>query len=225
MPYSLVIFDCDGTLVDSEHLNNLAVLETLNSYGIYDYDMDYALAHFVGLRFSNIVTEVSRQTGYDFPQDAPRVYLEKVRELTPLYLKPVEGAKEVVEKAREESQICVVSNGERNNVISSLIRTDLKQYFPDTHVFSGLMASPKPAPDLFLLAMQTLGAKPEYTLILEDSVVGVRAGIASGAHVWGFCGTHPEPEIHSQILLQTGAHITHNTMTCVAVGLEKKRRK
>lgn len=218
---TLILFDCDGTLVDSEYLNLFAILEILKSFGIHDYDMDYGLTHFTGLRFSDIAKQITAQTGVVFPPNAAQLYLAKVRELSPVYMKPVEGAREVVALAAQHATICVVSNGERNNVLFSLEATNLREFFPDTHVFTGLMANPKPAPDLFLLAAERMGILPSQTLVIEDSVPGVRAGVAAGMTVWGFCGTHHDQDTHIPILKNLGAEKVYRSMKTLGADLEQ----
>lgn len=204
-PIKLVIFDCDGTLVDSELLNNMAMVEVLQGFGLAKYDLDHALEHFTGLRFSQILEDITRETGHHFPPDAAQGYLKAVRRLAPTHMKPVQGAEDLVRHVQGWTKACVVSNGERNNVLTSLEMTGLRRYFKNEHIFSGLMAAAKPAPDLFLLAMERLNETPENTLIIEDSVVGVTGGVASGATVWGFTGTHHAPEAQAAALKAAGA--------------------
>lgn len=212
MTYKLILFDCDGTLVDSEHLNNLAVLETLHHFGVDRYDIHYALTHFVGLRFSKIIEIVAQKTSVAFPPEASKFYLQKVRELAPLHMRSIEGAVDVVQHTKTRAKIGVVSNGERNNVMLSLDFVGLKKYFEECNIFTGLMAPPKPAPDLYLLAAQTMGFTPHETLVIEDSSVGVMAGVAAGMTVWGFCGTHPAPEEQGRILKEKRAAHVFKTM-------------
>lgn len=213
MIYGLIIFDCDGTLVDSEALNNQAMLDLIKSFGIHDYDMDYALTHFMGLRFGKIAEMIAAQTGFTFPEDAPARYRARVRELTTAHLSPIAGAADMVREAARQAKICVASNGERGNVLFSLQKVGLLDFFTEQRVFTGLMVeNPKPAPDLFLLAAKTLGESPENALVIEDSPAGVQAGLSAGMQVWGFCGAHHAPEKHAQKLEKSGAHAVHLCM-------------
>ena len=213
MPYDLIIFDCDGTLVDSEYLNNLAIIDILHSFGLTDITMEHALEEFVGLRFSSIMKNITDQTGHVFPDNAAQQYLAKVNELSPIHMKAIEGAREVVLHAQSIADTCVVSNGERNNVLASLDFAELREFFDDEFIFTGLMApNPKPAPDLFLLAAERKNIAPSKTLVIEDSVTGVQAGLAAGMDVWGFCGTHHEPERQAETLRNMGAHATYISM-------------
>ncbi len=206
MTYPLILFDCDGTLVDSEYLNLKAILELIEECGITGYDIEYGMQHFSGHRFSPIMEMISKESGVRIPEDAGKRYLEKVRALAPSEMKDVKGARQMVEAANKCSTIYVVSNGERQNVISSLEFVGLKAFFPDERIISGAMSpNPKPAPDLFLLACERENIKPSDTLIIEDSVAGVTAARAGGIDVWGFCGTHHDPIHHKEKLIDAGA--------------------
>ncbi len=212
MPYDLIIFDCDGTLVDSEYLNNYAMLEILHDHGLHQYDMEYALKHCVGKRFSKILAQITAETGVSFPDDIAATYNSRVTALAPTYLKPIEGAQETVELAMRHAEVCVVSNGERNNVLNSLTQTGLRDYFGDEFIVSALMApNPKPAPDLFLHGAALKGVAPEKCLVFEDSLVGAQAGLAAGMEVWGVTYAHHAPDQHEKALLDLGvAEVFHS---------------
>lgn len=213
MPPALVLFDCDGTLVDSEYLNNLAVLETLEEFGAHGFDMDYALTHFMGLRFSRILELVTQATGQTFPDHIRACFLEKIRVLAPLYMKEIAGARGVIIEAQSRGKACVVSNGEHNNVVSSLRDVGLLELFDPSHIYTGLMApNPKPAPDLYLMAASKMGVEPARCLVIEDSIAGVTAGLAAGMEVWAFCGTHHDAQAHGQGLLELGASKAFHSM-------------
>lgn len=225
MPYDLIIFDCDGTLVDSEYLNNLAIIDVLHTCGLTHITMDHALEEFVGLRFSTIMGNITRDTGHVFPKDAAQTYLAKVRELSPIHMKAIDGARAVVLCAQSFADSCVVSNGERNNVLASLDFAGLREFFDDEFIFTGLMApNPKPAPDLFLLAAERKNIAPSKTLVIEDSTTGVAAALAANMDVWGFCGTHHEPERQAETLREMGAHATYLSMHDMLSDLNKIKR-
>lgn len=211
----LILFDCDGTLVDSEYLNNLAMIKVLHGFGLTQYTIEYALQNFVGLRFSHIMKRVTKETGFTPPEHASRLYLDKVAELTGQYMKPIEGARDMVLAAQKRFETCVVSNGERNNVLSSLRFVGLDDLFEEDFIFTGLMApNPKPAPDLFLLAAARKGIDPQQCLVIEDSCAGVQAGLAAGMTVWGFSGAHGD-DAYVQALRDAGAHEVFGTMGAI----------
>jgi HAD superfamily hydrolase (TIGR01509 family) len=188
MDFDLLIFDCDGTLVDSEYVNNLATIQILHEHGLTQYTMEYAFAHFVGMRTSTIVQQIEAETGYRFPADLNYALVKRVEELSPQYLKKIPHAFEVVQTALQYVRTCVASNGYRDTVISSLVRTDLKPFFPDEHIFTAVqVAQGKPAPDLFLFAAEKMGVPPERCVVIEDSIPGVTAGAAAGMRVLGYC--------------------------------------
>ncbi len=215
----LVLFDCDGTLVDSEYLNNLAMIKVLQGFGLTDYTIEYALKNFVGLRFSHIIKNISDETGFNFPDNAAKLYLETVAGLTVEHMKPVAGAREMVLTAQVHFETCVVSNGERNNVLSALKFVGLDDLFEEVFVFTGLMApNPKPAPDLFLLAAERKSVAPQHCLVIEDSGTGVRAGLAAGMEVWGFWGAHGD-EAYGAQLQDAGAHRVFGSMRDVQSAL------
>jgi HAD superfamily hydrolase (TIGR01509 family) len=202
----LIIFDCDGTLVDTEYLQNLATVQLLNEQGLEQYTIEYAFTHFVGIRFSDTLANISRETGHAFPPGMPELYTKRVEELEELHFKEIEGARELVSEAAKHCIICVGSNGQRANVIRSLVKAGLKDHFPDDHIFTALeVAKPKPAPDLFLHIAQKMGADPVQTLVIEDSVPGLSAGVAAKMQVFGFTGTHHDPEDQAEILKNLGA--------------------
>lgn len=223
MHIDLIIFDCDGTLVDSEYLNNLAVCELLAEQGLAQYDMDYAMNNFLGQRFSRIIEDIAAETGHNFPDDMAARYVARAAELIPTHLKYIDGAGDLVELAGAHTKICVGSNGQRDNVIYSLEVAGLLRHFPDEHIFAGpVVENPKPAPDLFLLAAEKLGAKPENTLVIEDSVIGVTAGIAARMQTWGFTGTHHDPGTHENALKSAGAHEVFSALIHIQGHLQRK---
>lgn len=204
--FDLIIFDCDGTLVDSEYLNNLATVELLAAQGLMQYDMDYAFAHFVGIKFSTILKNITAETGHVFPHDMRERYIERAMALVPDYLKPITGADEMVASARMQGKIAVASNGQRDNVLFTLEKTGLLHHFDQNYIFTfSDVKNAKPAPDIFLLAAERLGIAPEDTLVIEDSVVGVTAGAAAGMTVYGFTGTHHNPGPYGEKLENAGA--------------------
>lgn len=207
MNFDLIIFDCDGTLVDTEYPNNLATIELLHEQGLHQYDMDFAIENFVGKRFNEILTEITTETGHTFPEGIRKQYVQRARDLLPTHLKEIDGAKKLITTAKAHIKACVVSNGQKDNVIYSLKLAGLIDLFEPTHIWTGLDApNPKPAPDLFLMAAKAFNISPEKCLVIEDSPGGVTAGLAAGMTTWGFTGTHHAPQSHAKTLKTLGAH-------------------
>lgn len=215
-PFSLILFDCDGTLVDSEYLNLLAIVETLEEYGAKGLTPENTFDRFSGMRFSQIMTMIAAEQNLSYPQEASARFLQKVRDLTPTHLRSINGTIEILQAIRaQNTPVCVVSNGERNNVLNALAATHLRSFFADDHVFTGLMApNPKPAPDLYLLATEKMGVRADKNcLVIEDSLTGARAGLAAGMTVWGFTATHHDAEKHSLKLKEIGVSKVFQTMS------------
>ncbi len=204
--FDLIIFDCDGTLTDSEYVNNQAFIEVLAEDGFTGYTLDHAYAHWVGMTVSNILLMIQMETGRSPPDDIVPRYIKRVNEMQHTALRPVEGAADLVKTAGKKFKICVASNGERSNVLQSLEMTGLMAHFTPETVFTKIQVkNPKPYPDLFLYAASRMGAEPERCLVIEDSTAGVRAGVAAGMTTYGFTGSSHDPARQEEALKAAGA--------------------
>lgn len=205
--FDLVIFDCDGTLVDTEYPNNKALCEVLAAHGFPQYDLEYAMVNYVGKTISDIFLRIQMEHGYVFPPGAVREIIARSNELYMTDLRPVTGALDVLTKLKGRVPFCVASNGERQNVLSSLdLAGILDHHVPESRVFTkNQVARGKPAPDLFLFAAEKMGVEPIHCLVVEDSVAGVTAGAAAGMTVMGFTGTAHDRIAHEIRLKEAGA--------------------
>ena len=180
----LVIFDCDGVLVDSEVLSCRCLSETLAGYDIH-LGQDQALDLFLG-RSTTAVLEHYRALGRLIPEQFPAELSERVREAFLSSLRPIEGVSSVLESLQIPH--CVASSSGIDRVSFSLSLTGLAADFGRRLFTSQMVERGKPAPDLFLYAAAAMQADPRRTLVIEDSVSGVKAGKAAGMTVWGFVG-------------------------------------
>lgn len=204
---SLVIFDCDGTLTDSEMVNNQALLDVLHDDGFTQYTLDDAYAHWVGKTVATTLLAIQMETGITPSADILPRYIKRVSELQTTGLKPIEGAADLIVAAQKKCKTCVASNGERSNVVQSLVVTNLMQYFTEDTVFTKIQVkNPKPHPDLFLFAASHMGVDPSATLVIEDSGTGVMAGAAAGMTTWGYTGSSHNPQKHATTLKAAGAN-------------------
>lgn len=206
--FDLIIFDCDGTLTDSEMVNNRATIEVLHECGFTEYTTENAYGKWIGYTMSKIILMIQMETGRMVPEDFVPRYIKRVAELQQTGLVPVEGAPSLVSKAKEKYKICVASNGERTNVLTSLEMTGLMDgnFTPETVFTKIQVKNPKPYPDLFLFAADKMGVEPSRCLVIEDSAAGVMAGVAAGMTTWGFSGSAHDPEKQVQTLLAAGAN-------------------
>jgi HAD superfamily hydrolase (TIGR01509 family) len=198
----LIIFDCDGVLVDSEVLSCRCLSHALAGYGI-ELDVDQALDLFLG-RSVTAVFEHYEALGRPIPRQFATELKMGVRAAFVSSLQAVEGVSSILEELR--IPYCVASSSDVDRVSLSLSLTGLAPHF-NSHLYTSQMVKRgKPAPDLFLYAAERMKAEPHRTLVIEDSVSGVRAAKAAGMTVWGFVGgSHYQSRDGRDILLGAGA--------------------
>jgi HAD superfamily hydrolase (TIGR01509 family) len=180
----LIIFDCDGVLVDSEVLSCRCLCEALASCGI-EVGLEETLDLFLG-RSLDAVLEHYQGLGRSIPRQFPAELRAKVQETFRAALCPIEGIGSVLEGLKIPH--CVASSSALDRVSLSLSLTGLARHFGDRLYTAQMVDRGKPAPDLFLYAARRMQADPARTLVIEDSVSGVRAAKAAGMAVWGFVG-------------------------------------
>lgn len=204
--FDLIIFDCDGTLTDTEYVNNQAVLDVLAEEGITHYDMEYAYHHWLGTTLSGLMLSVQMETGKMLPQNFAARCIQRGMQLQDGFLNPVAEAPELVKAAAQRFKICVASNGEQKSVTHALEKTGFMAHFKPEWVFTKtLVKNPKPYPDLFLFAAARMGVEPERCLVIEDSTAGVRAGVAACMTTYGFTGSSHNPAKQEEALKAAGA--------------------
>lgn len=205
--FDLIIFDCDGTLVDSELLNNQATSEVLAEAGFPQYTTDYCMDHFVGWSQRKIWDVVAQDHLWSPPADINRRYIERVAFLKEQLVRPAPGIADVLAVLSRQGPVCVASNGEPENVRGLLQATNLLEFFEDRRIYTASQVeNPKPAPDLFLYAAGQYGIAPDRCLVVEDSVAGASAGIAAGMTVFGYTGLTHDPDGHGARLSGLGVH-------------------
>ena len=177
-----IIFDCDGTLVDSEHVANQIIAEMASELGI-TMTGDEATATFGGKTLDAVLYKMKELSGKEIPDDwLPRL-IKKVSEAWKTELNPVNGVRELLENLN--IPICVASNGEPIHVNQSLEMTGLRGFFDGNIFCASDVGVPKPAPDLFLYAAKKMGFKPEQCIVIEDSISGVMAANRAKIKVYG----------------------------------------
>lgn len=198
----LIIFDCDGVLVDSEVLSCRCLSEVLTRYGI-DLGLDQALDLFLG-RSTTAVLDHYAALGRSIPEQFSVELKTGVRAAFLSALCPIEGVRSVLEDL--QTPHCVASSSDCDRVSFSLSLTGLAPHFGTRLYTAQMVERGKPAPDLFLYAAERMKADPRRTLVVEDSVSGVRAGKAAGMTVWGFVGgSHYQSRDGKAILCDAGA--------------------
>lgn len=217
---ALIIFDCDGTLTDSEYINNQALLDVLHEEGFTQYTLDHAYQHWVGTTVTGIMLSIQMETGRAPPADTVARYVKRVGELQQTSLRPVAGAADLVSRAAARFKVCVASNGERGNVLTSLSLCGLMDYFTPDTVFTKIQVrNPKPWPDLFLYAASEMGVEASKAVVIEDSETGVRAGVSAGMRTFGFTGSAHDPVRQEEALKNAGADRVFSRLIHIADAL------
>lgn len=201
-PYTLAIFDLDGTLVDSEPLANRVLAEHLSAIGVAMTAED-AAARFTGLRMPDCYALVEQDFGIAVPAGFhDRLQAETFARLR-RDLQPMPGAAQML--AALEMQKVVASSSEPEKIALSLQATGLAAHFSRT--YSGTqVARGKPAPDLFLWAAQSCETLPDACCVVEDSDPGVQAGLAAGMHTFALVpDSEPGAAGRRARLVQSGA--------------------
>lgn len=190
-----VLFDCDGTLVDSEVLCSKAYVHMFAHYGI-ELALEEVFKKYKGIKLYEIIELVNAEHGVNLPaSDLEPIFRQEVARLFDAELQPIAGARELL--AQMNTPMCTVSNGPVSKMQHSLGLTDMLSYFDD-RLFSGYdIQRWKPDPAIVFHAAQQMQVPVERCILVDDSVAGAQAGIAAGIPVFYFCADpHNQPIDH-----------------------------
>jgi HAD superfamily hydrolase (TIGR01509 family) len=192
--YDLVIFDCDGVLVDSEPISARVGAAVLTDLG-WPVTAEEVAKRFVGCTDDHWRREVESQLGRALPDDWESPYETWYDQAFDAELKAVAGVSNALDAVEEEGvPYCVASNGSHPKIAANLARTGLAERFQG-RVFSAQdVSAGKPRPDLFLHAARQMGVAPPRCVVVEDSPVGLAAARAAGMDCLAFAGGLLEEE-------------------------------
>jgi HAD superfamily hydrolase (TIGR01509 family) len=207
--FDLLIFDCDGVLVDSEPIMNRVHPELLNECG-YRISSEHYRDRFSGLSDKETFRIIAQEWGKPLPADFEARVSAMVDARCETSLITTPGVPEAL--AELSMRLCVASSGVPDRIRTSPRIVGLLDRF-EPHLFSASSVQcGKPAPDLFLYAAHCMRVHPPRCLVIEDSVPGVQAGVAASMPVIGFCGgAHCDPD-HADRLRSHGAIATISDM-------------
>lgn len=209
----LIIFDCDGVLVDSEIIAHQVGLELLSSVG-YSISLEESIQKFTGISGKKTSQLILEQSGIHIPEDffctgcSGKIIEAFEKELKPLML-PV-----LSNNLLNSLQKCVASSSPRERVLRSLQITGQSHFFQEEHIFtSAQVRKGKPAPDLFLFAAQQMKYNPKDCLVIEDSLAGIQAARAAEMPVIAFLGgSHANYEWYKKSIQDQGVPISYHPL-------------
>ncbi|MFL5258891.1 MAG: HAD family hydrolase [Hyphomicrobiales bacterium] len=182
--HGLVIFDCDGVLIDSEALSCEVLIEELAREGI-PVDREYVFKECIGHSFPAVAQKIGASFGRVIPQGFEARYRETLLRRFDGALQPTPGVRHVLENLA--APYCIATSSGKERAECSLAGAGLAD--PKVPLFTASMvAHGKPAPDLFLFAAAQMGVSPSSCLVLEDSLAGIAAARAAGMEVWRYRG-------------------------------------
>ena len=201
----LVIFDCDGVLVNSEPLANASLSRALKAEGL-DWSPEETIRRLMGLSLKSCIEICEAELGRKLPDD----FLEKMQAFTyqsfrDAPLRPITGVKDAARALQKaEHDTCVASSGSPDKMRFTLGLTGLWDLF-EGRIFSASQVSRgKPFPDLFLHAAITMNVQPFECVVVEDSVPGVQAARSAGMRVLAYVG---EPYANRDALRKAGGEL------------------
>ncbi len=212
----LVIFDCDGVLVDSERIANTAFAAVLNELGL-SLTLEDMFDTFVGHSSSQCLEIVEAMLGAKPPDDLEARYRARIDEALSNDLQAVKGVARVIRGL--SVPYCVASSGSHDKMRMTLSATNLLQYFRGRLYSVADVKRGKPYPDIYLYAAERMGADASRCIVIEDTPIGVRGGVAAGMTVFGYAEL-----MKAERLLQAGAHRVFDRMTSLPQYIDEYQR-
>jgi HAD superfamily hydrolase (TIGR01509 family) len=200
----LVIFDCDGVLVDSEPVANRTLGQMLRELGL-DLTQEQIFEKFVGYSLPQVLRVIESMLG----RAPPATFLSDLQARTFAAFRTELRAMPGIEEALDRLAVpfCVASSGDHEKMRTTLGITGLWPRFAGRIFSVTQVARGKPAPDVYLFAARQLGAEPAACVVVEDTPPGVQAGVAAGMTVFGYCAYTPESKLKA-----AGAQLTFDDL-------------
>ena len=205
----LVIFDCDGVLVDSEPIVNRVFAETLTEAG-FVISYEEVVHQFVGKSFATCLKTIEQIYGRSVEQTWIEYYRERMTIALQQELQATPGIAATLDRIKLPR--CVASNSSPRHVRLVLQLTGLLDRFDGKLYSSHHVNRPKPFPDVYLYAASQMGAVPAHCVVIEDSVTGVQAGSAAGMKVFGYAPSDRRIGARRDALISAGAELVFDDM-------------
>ena len=217
-PFDLLIFDCDGVLVDSEVIACRAVSEALHTIG-YRLSADAVAERFVGVSNKDMYTALEADCGGPFPASFAADLNQREAALFERELRKIEDVEWAL--AQLPMVKCVASGSTPAGLSFKLRHTALEAWFSGALFSSTMVARGKPAPDLFLFAAERMKVSPHRCLVIEDSIPGITAAKAAGMVAFGFTGASHCGPGHAERLTTAGADLVFCNMRELPAFIER----
>jgi HAD superfamily hydrolase (TIGR01509 family) len=182
---ALVIFDCDGVLIDSEIISTAVLVEELARHGI-TIEAGHVLEHFIGHPYAIVAGKIAAIAGAPLPASFETAYRARLARRFEAELRAMPGIIDVLDDLAVP--YCAATSSSPERARHSLRAAGLAERFGERVYTASMVARPKPAPDLFLHAAAAMGADPKQCLVVEDSDLGIAAAQAAGMIAWQFTG-------------------------------------
>jgi len=215
----LIIFDCDGVLVDSEPLAARAYERVYEKHGMKGVGPDI-IAQCIGMKQADILVRIRELTGHRFPEHADGDIWAETKALFTEHLAPTAGIRQFLEGLGVER--CVASSSSLERIHHSLDVTGLAPFFGEAVFSSSMVRRGKPAPDIFLYAAERMGADPAGCVVIEDSPLGVQGAVAAGMTAIGYTGGGHTYAEHASVLKSAGASLACASWTEVRAALRER---
>ncbi len=183
--FDLVIFDCDGVIIDSEIISARMLIEELAKFDV-NVDLDYIARHFLGRSYPTVMETIRKEFRLTLPSEFEDNYRVRLLQAFETQLKIMPYVAGVISNLR--LPFCVATSSSPMRAAKSLGMVGLGHLAGPRLFTSTMVANGKPAPDLFLYAAKEMGVEPARCLVIEDSLTGIRAARAAGMVVWRFVG-------------------------------------
>jgi HAD superfamily hydrolase (TIGR01509 family) len=204
VPIDLVIFDCDGVLVDSEVISCRAHADVLSRHG-YPITSDQVFERFLGRSTRQANIEIETELGRKLPEAYHGDLQDELFRAFEADLEAIRGIRDVLDVINQ--RVCVASSGSHQRMRVSLGSTGLYERLAPNIFSASQVKNGKPAPDLFLFAANEMGVPPERCVVIEDSLAGIAGARAAGMTVFGFHGGSHCREGHAETLHRAGADL------------------
>jgi HAD superfamily hydrolase (TIGR01509 family) len=200
----LIIFDCDGVLVDTETISNQRLAEWLTQAGL-PIDLRTSRRRFNGMTISHMREVILEEDGVEIGVDFSERWYREMPTLFTNGVEPIPHVHGLIETLDKSGiPLCVASSAKLEKMHLTLGATGFLERLQPVLFSASMVARGKPFPDLFLHAARQMGHAPEHCIVIEDAVAGVRAGVAAGMRVLAYGA---DPYANSEGLAAAGGEI------------------